>query len=186
MYSQECDTLTGEPAPNCHRCPACKGQFLFANRLPAKSTAKRRPEITRVAGGALARGRLRRGPIVTWDADGSNVRPGPSADKYEPARKECNSHLLFNAFWMLSFFCVHQMIPRDPMHQIDLGVILHLIRAILRKYEECVENVLGIPGRAAAKLGERFRNMLKRHAGMEGQRCEQFDLKRFVEVCRGL
>jgi hypothetical protein len=42
---------------------------------------------------------------------------------------------------------------RDPMHQIDLGVIHHHIKAVLLKYKEFVEDVLGINGKAAEKLG---------------------------------
>jgi hypothetical protein len=58
--------------------------------------------------------------------DGSNVRPGPEAVHYEVARINCDAHLLFNAFWTrkVSHFCVHRMLMRDHMHQIDLGVCL--------------------------------------------------------------
>jgi hypothetical protein len=56
------------------------------------------------------------------------------------------------------------------MHQIDLGVIVHHIKAILRKYKECVEDILGITGRAAEKLGLRIRDMLKAREGPGGQR----------------
>ncbi len=41
------------------------------------------------------------------------------------------------------------MLMRDPMHQIDLGVIVHLIRAVLRKFKECVEIALDKVGLAA-------------------------------------
>ena len=44
------------------------------------------------------------------------------------------------------------MLMRDPMHQIDLGAIVHLIRAILRKFQEFVETALAKPGLAARKL----------------------------------
>ena len=183
---QEGDSVTCEPAPNCHRCTVCRGHFLSGDHYPAKSTLKRKSEITSVAGGAgiiypvgkrqrtgpgPAQGRRPTGAaVVTWDADGSNVRPGPAAASYEPARKTCKAHLLFNAFWLIPFFCVHQMLMRDPKHQIDLGVILHHIKAILRKYKECVEDILGITGKAAAKLGSRLQNMLKRREGANGQR----------------
>ena len=152
-------------------------------QYPGKSTLERRSEITRVAecadgndygkktqGLFSKRARRQPGAIVTWDADGSNVRPGPAAAKYEAARTECRAHLLFNAFWLVPFFCVHQMLMRDPMHQIDLGVIVHHIKAILRKYKECVEDILGITGRAAEKLGLRIRDMLKAREGPGGQR----------------
>jgi hypothetical protein len=62
------------------------------------------------------------------------------------------------------------MLMRDPMHQIDLGVILHLLRAILRKFKEVVEDVLKKPGLAAIKLSARVRLMLKRTDGPDGQR----------------
>ena len=48
------------------------------------------------------------------------------------------------------------------MHQIDLGVIISFMKAILRKYLECVENHLNIPGSAAKKLTERLQRMLKK------------------------
>ena len=54
------------------------------------------------------------------------------------------------------------MYMRDTMHQIDLGVIISFMKAILRKYLECVENHLNIPGRAAKKLTERLQRMLKK------------------------
>ena len=42
------------------------------------------------------------------------------------------------------------------MHAIDLGVIITLIRAILRALFELVELLLDIDGRATAKLEARF------------------------------
>jgi hypothetical protein len=65
---------------------------------------------------------------------------------------------------------VHQMLMRDPMHQIDLGAIVHLIRAILRKFHECVEIALDQSGLAAKRLGQRFRLMLAQRNGSDGQR----------------
>jgi hypothetical protein len=38
------------------------------------------------------------------------------------------------------------MYMRDPMHQIDSGVIISFLKAVLRKFRECVEFPLGIPG----------------------------------------
>jgi hypothetical protein len=52
------------------------------------------------------------------------------------------------------------MVMRDPMHQIDLSAIVHLIRAILRKFNECVETTLDVCGLAAKRLGQRFRLIL--------------------------
>jgi hypothetical protein len=65
---------------------------------------------------------------------------------------------------------VHQMLMRDPMHQIDLGAIIHLIKAILRKFNECVETALDQYGLAAKRLGQRFRLMLDKRSGRDGQR----------------
>jgi hypothetical protein len=66
---------------------------------------------------------------------------------------------------------VHQMLMRDPMHQIDLGAIIHLIKAILRKFNECVETALDQLGLAAKRLGQRFQLMLAKRNGRDGQRC---------------
>ena len=54
------------------------------------------------------------------------------------------------------------------MHQIDLGVIISFMKAILRKYLECVENHLNIPGRAAKKVTERLQRMLKKQTTESG------------------
>jgi hypothetical protein len=96
------------------------------------------------------------GPVVEWDEDCSNVRAGPNAIHYEAARKDCGAHLLYNAFWKLKNFCVQQMLPRDIIHAIDLGTIVRLILAILMKYFECVEKILGMEGLAASRMGARL------------------------------
>ena len=96
--------------------------------------------------------------------------PGPNASKYERFRESAGAHLVFNAFWQIQHFCVHQMLMRDPMHQIDLGAIIHLIKAILRKFNECVEAALEQYGLAAKRLGKRFRLMLAKRKGRDGQR----------------
>ena len=55
------------------------------------------------------------------------------------------------------------------MHQIDLGVIICLIMAILKKYWECVLQFLkeGSEGLAAKKLAARFRKALERRIGQD-------------------
>ena len=45
---------------------------------------------------------------------------------------------LFNAFWAVAHCCVHHLLMKDTMHQIDLDVIIRLIMTILRKYREDV------------------------------------------------
>ena len=82
---------------------------------------------------------------------------------YGKKRKEAGCHLLFNVFWMVPHFCIHFMCMRDTMHQIDLGVIIAFFKAILRKYQECIENVLNIPGKAAKKLTTRLQLMLRKY-----------------------
>ena len=97
---------------------------------------------------------------------------GPESDHYERARIECGAHLLFNAFWRVSFFCVHQMLVRDLMHQIDLWIIVRLITAILKKYWGCELQHLeeGNELQAAKRLEERLRRALARRTGRNGQR----------------
>ena len=66
----------------------------------------------------------------------------PGAMHYESQRKKAGAHLLFNAFWLIPHFCVNLMYMRDPMHQIDNGIIISFLKAILRKYRECVESTM--------------------------------------------
>ena len=114
---------------------------------------------------------MKPGPVVDWGQEPSNTHSaGPKASHYQAFRDYCGAHLVYNAFWNVKHFCVHQMLMRDPMHQVDLGVIVHLIKAILRKYAECVENALEIPGRAAARLTERFGLLFSKRKGHDGQR----------------
>ncbi len=51
---------------------------------------------------------------------------------------------------------------RDTMHHIDSSVIISFLKAILRKFRECVENPLGLAGVAAKKLTSRLRMLLGR------------------------
>ena len=132
----------------------------------------RRAQITEAAMGSdrFLRG-MRPGTVVDWgEGKKPTHSPGPNSSHYEAFRTLCNAHIVNNAFWSIPHFCVHQMLMRDPMHQVDLGAIVHLIRAILRKFEECVETVLNIPGRAVARLQERFELMLEKRKGADGQR----------------
>ncbi len=46
---------------------------------------------------------------------------GPNTANYEVFRAHAGAHLVFNAFWKIQHFCVHQMLMRDPIHQIDFG-----------------------------------------------------------------
>ena len=65
---------------------------------------------------------------------------------------------------------VNLLLP-DPMHQIDLGVIVRLIMAILRKYWERVLQFLkeGNEGLAAKKLQARLNLVLARRTQQDGR-----------------
>ena len=77
-------------------------------------------------------------------------------------RKKAGAHLFFNAFWFIPHFCINLMYMRDTMHQIDSGVIISFLKAILRKFRECVEIPLKMAGAAAGKLTSRLRMLLGR------------------------
>ena len=79
---------------------------------------------------------------------------------YEAQRQKAGAHLFFNAFWLIPNFCINLMYMRDTMHQIDSGVIISFLKAILRKSKECVEIPLNIGGAAANKLTKRLRMLL--------------------------
>ncbi len=144
--------------------------FLSSAVYQTKTVTTRRAQIMEAAKGTnRCRRGMRLGSVVDWGAKPTHS-PGPNSSHYEAFRTLCNAHLVLNAFWSIPHFCVHQMLMRDPMHQVDLGAIIHLIRAILRKFEECVETALNIPGRAASRLQERFKLMLSKRKGADGQR----------------
>ena len=94
----------------------------------------------------------------------------PGAIDYESQRKKAGSHLLFNAFWLIPHFCINLMYMRDPMHQIDNRIIISFLKAILRKYKECVESTLDKIGLAAEKLTLRFRLLLRKYTNVTGHR----------------
>ena len=54
------------------------------------------------------------------------------------------------------------------MHQIDSGVIISFLKAILRKFRECVEIPLKIPGAAAGRLTRRLRMLLGKEKTASG------------------
>jgi hypothetical protein len=87
---------------------------------------------------------------------------------YESQRKKAGAHLFFNAFWLIPHFCINLMYMRDTLHQIDSGVIISFLKAILRKFRECVEIPLGIAGAAAEKLTNRLRRLLGKEKTASG------------------
>jgi hypothetical protein len=60
------------------------------------------------------------------------------------------------------------MYMRDTMHQIDSGVIISFLKAILRKFRECVEIPLGLGNAAAKKLTNRLRMLLEKDKSASG------------------
>ena len=87
---------------------------------------------------------------------------------YESQRIKAGAHLFFNAFWLIPHFCINLMYMRDTLHQIDSGVIISFLKAILRKFRECVEIPLGIAGAAAKKLTNRLRRLLGKEKTASG------------------
>ncbi len=52
------------------------------------------------------------------------------------------AHLFIKAFWSIPRFCTNLMYMRNTMHQIDSGVIIFFLKAILQKFRVCVEITL--------------------------------------------
>jgi hypothetical protein len=73
-------------------------------------------------------------PVVEFSKDGSAHTEGPAGGHYEREHTRAGYHLFFNAFWLVSNFCLFQMYMRDSLHQIDHGVIIHALRGILRLF----------------------------------------------------
>jgi len=108
--------------------------------------------------------------------EGSLHLPGQNSSHNESTRERVGAHLVFNEFWLVSNFRVHQMshLMGYSMHTINLGIILTLIRAILQAFLEEVEVVLNIQGRAASNLEVLFHNVLARKKGHKRQRYMQY------------
>ena len=79
------------------------------------------------------------------------------------ATKKTGCHLLINSFELGPHFCVILVCMLDTMHQIDLGGIMAFLKAILRKYHECIETQLNICGKAAWKLTACLQMMFKKY-----------------------
>jgi hypothetical protein len=130
----------------------------------SKSSRDMRRDITRAAAGKdlVIQRMTTEKSVVNWGEAPDHTRsPGPNTANYKRFRAHAwahEAHLVFIAFWNIQHFCVHwhQRLMRDPMHQIGLGAIVHLIRAILRKFKAFVEIALGKVGLAAKKIRQRF------------------------------
>ena len=118
----------------------------------ARTTAAHRQAVEDEVAGNNTGGR----PVVTWNPQTKEMIPGPASRYYNSSRLRAGCHLVYNAFWAIQGFCIYQMCMRDPMHQVDKGVIVQLLKSILRLYSEQVESVLGKAGLAAKKLTARL------------------------------
>ena len=100
---------------------------------PSKTTKRVKASVLEAAAGV--RGGRASGSVVEMEDDGKSNRPGPAFKSYEAARTQASgAHLLFNAFWLVSSFCIYQMYMRDSLHQIDHGITIHVLRGILRLF----------------------------------------------------
>jgi len=126
--------------------------FLSTDNAPARTTTAHRQAVDDEVAGNNTGGR----PVVTWLPQTKEMVPGPASKYYESGRKRAGCHLVFNAFWAIQGFCIYQMCMRDPMHQMDKGVIVQLLKAILHLYHEQVESVMGQAGLAAKKMTARL------------------------------
>jgi hypothetical protein len=162
---QEADRVTCQ-AGVCHRCHSSRKDFLETKKWARqKTTWEAKTAVLNAAAGAHSNGK----PVLEWDGDGRR-KAGPGVKGYDRVRKLAGAHLVQNAFWLAQGFCVYQMCMRDPMHQIDHGVIIYLLRAILWRYVESVEKKLQVPFRTAAqKLTARLNMVLGARTGENGQ-----------------
>ena len=132
-------------------------------RAPARETQDMKQAVLDQAAGNGRR-------VVNWDEETKKMTPGPSSGSYEASRKKAGCHLIWNAFWAINGFCIYQMCMRDPMHQIDKGVIVTLLKAILRLYFEQIDSVMNCAGSAAKKLTERLIKALGARTDAAGRR----------------
>ncbi len=166
---QEADRVTCQSGV-CHRCHVKYADCLETiNRAPQKTTMQMRKRVLSAAGGCHLNGRAKDQPVVEWGGDGRR-RAGQQAKRHDSSRKLAGGHLVRNAFWAVHGFCAYQMFMRDPMLQIDHGVIVFLFRAILWRIAETVEDQLRLPaGTAGRKLTQRLNMVLGKRSGEQGQ-----------------
>jgi hypothetical protein len=108
-----------------------KGLLRHLKNLALQNNKKMKAAVLHAAGGGAGNDSV---PVVELEDDGKSSRPGPAAKSYERSRAAAGGHLLFNAFWLVSTFCIYQMYMRDSLHQVDHGIIVHVLRGILRLF----------------------------------------------------
>ena len=103
--------------------------YLDAQRtFKPKTTAKVRKAVEAAAKGIPGASC----PVIEFSNQGRTHKEGPAGRTYERERTRTGFHLFFNAFWNVPNFCLFQMSMRDSLHQIDHGVVIHVLRGILR------------------------------------------------------
>ena len=117
----------------CHRHNCPTKDFLDTSKSWApKTTAKVMAAVMKEAAGGSKDDSV---PVVEMGSDGKDTRKGPNSKYYERGRANAGGfHLLFNAFWLVSTFCIFQMYMRDSLHQVDHGILIHVCRGILRLF----------------------------------------------------
>ena len=73
-------------------------------------------------------------PVVEFSSNGRTHTEGPAARSYDREHQRSGFHLFFSAFWLIPNFCLFQMHMRDSLQKIDHGVIIHVLRGILRLF----------------------------------------------------
>ena len=102
--------------------------------FPAKKMKDVKQNVLKAAAGVPGYRSAEKRPVVEFSADGKSSKAGPAAASYEKTRSAAGCHLIFNAFWLVSTFCMCQMYMRDSLHQVDHGVFIHMLRGILRLF----------------------------------------------------
>jgi hypothetical protein len=108
-----------------------KGLLRHLKLLPSKTTKTMKAAVLQAAAGGSGNDSE---PLVQLEDDGKSSRHGPAAKSYERGRAATGGHLLFNAIWLVSTFCIYQMYMRDSLHQVDHGIIIRVLRGILRLF----------------------------------------------------
>jgi hypothetical protein len=114
-------------------CPP--NEFLnTTSTWPAKTTEKIKAAVMKAAAGGDGSGLDLDEAVVVLGNSERSTRPGRKSSQYESSRSAAGAHLLFNAFSLCSSFCIFQMHMRDSLHQVDHGIIIHVLRGILRLF----------------------------------------------------
>ena len=85
-----------------------QGGFRHNQNMAGQNNATAQGSVLTQAAECTARGAVP-GPVVLIGDDCMSCMPGPNAKHYEASRTAAGAHLLFNAFWLVTNFCIFQM-----------------------------------------------------------------------------